>query len=191
VGAGDFACERGGFGAGRWENEENVKVGERQRSIKASVAAWSFSDSPGKPVMTVGADGGVREALAMSSTAAGVVLGAVPAVHRGEDAIGAGTARACESAGGCIGRSEETDEVLVTSSGSMELMRSVRRMFPRECGGGGLRIRRGGKIAAVGAEVDAAEDDLAIARFGQTLDFLEDSFWRQAAASPRTKGMTQ
>ena len=61
-------------------------------------------------------------------------------------------------------------------------------MFRRECGGGDLRIRAGRKIAAVGAEVDSAEDDFAVSRLAEVVDFPDDCFRRQAAAFSAHEG---
>ena len=46
----------------------------------------------------------------------------------------------------------------------------------------------GRKIAAVSAEVDAAENDFAISRFGQAMDFVNDGVGREAAASSADEG---
>jgi len=119
----------------------------------------------------VGADGSVREALMDEFDAAGVVLGAVQrcmAARMWSEA----DCRACGSAGDAIGGGEEFDKVLVTSRGSMELMRRRstavssrmwRRRFSNSTRGKG-RDRR--------CEVNSAENDFAVARFGEALDFV-------------------
>src|SRR5258708_39415206 len=85
--------------------------------------------------------------------------------------------------GDAIGRSEEIDEVL----GNVEGLDGA----DAQAFDGGfaedaaeeifeLDVRR--KIAAVGAEVDAAEDDFAVSGIAETLYFVDHGFWRQAAA---------
>ena len=88
-GAGDFVRKRGGFGAGTFRKREDVEIGEGQaidkghrRGVVVLRFAWEARND-------VGADGGVGEALADEFDAAGVVFGAVPAVHRSENTIGA------------------------------------------------------------------------------------------------------
>src|SRR5229473_4390601 len=91
--------------------------------------------------------------------------------------------------GEAIGRSEEVDEVL----------RDVERFdgadaetfdgcFVENAAEEVFEFDAGGKIAAVGAEVDAAEDDFAVSRFAEALDFLNDCIGRQAAAIAADEG---
>src|SRR6266403_1492316 len=51
-----------------------------------------------------------------------------------------------------------------------------------------LEFDAGREVAAVGAEVDAAEDDFAEAGFAEALNFLKDSFGREAAAFSTNEG---
>ena len=60
----------------------------------------------------VGADGGVREVFADELDAAGVVLGAIPAMHGGEDAVGAGLQRHVEVLGDALRGSKQRDQIL-------------------------------------------------------------------------------
>jgi hypothetical protein len=60
-----------------------VALDERE---SCSVIGFGFAGEAGD---YVGADGGVGEAIVDQVDAAGVVFGAVPAVHRGENPIGA------------------------------------------------------------------------------------------------------
>src|SRR5467141_680091 len=87
--AGDFVRKRGGFGARALGKRENVEIGEGQRfdeGYGCGVVGFGFA---GEASDDVGADGGVGEAFADQFDAAGVVFGAVPAVHGGENMIGA------------------------------------------------------------------------------------------------------
>ena len=57
----------------------------------------------------VGADGGVGEAVVDEFDAAGVVFGAIPAVHGGQDAVGGGLEGHVEVVGDAVGAGEEVD----------------------------------------------------------------------------------
>ncbi len=59
----------------------------------------------------VGTDGGVGEAVVDELDAAGVVLGAVPAVHGGQDAVRGGLEGHVEVLGDAVGAGEEFDEI--------------------------------------------------------------------------------
>ena len=65
----------------------------------------------GKSGDDVGADGGMGESFTDELDTAGIMLGAVPAVHRGEDAVRAGLQRDVEVLGEAIGRGKEFNEV--------------------------------------------------------------------------------
>ena len=111
-GAGDFACERRGLRAGALGEREDVKIGEREafdESEGGTVVVFGFAGEAGDDVC---ADGGVGEALVDELDAAGVMLGAIPAVHGGKDAVGAGLERHVEVLGDAIGPGEEFDEIL-------------------------------------------------------------------------------
>ena len=71
--------------------------------MKCRVAAWSDFGFAGEAGDDVGADGGVGEAFVDEFDAAGVVLGAVPAVHGGKDAVGTGLQRHMEMLGDAVG----------------------------------------------------------------------------------------
>src|SRR5260370_15706175 len=62
-GAGDFVCERGGFGARALGKREDVEIGEGEaldEGKRCGVIIFGFAGEAGDDV---GADGGVREAL--------------------------------------------------------------------------------------------------------------------------------
>ena len=91
--------------------------------------------------------------------------------------------RHVEVLGDAIGGSKEIDEVL----GNIEWLDGTDaepfdRRFVEDAAKEIFEFHAGGKVAAVGAEVDATENDFAKAGFSEALDFLEDSFWRKAAA---------
>ena len=186
--AGDFACERGGFGAGTLGKRENVQIGEGKRLDKGERGGVVVFGFAGKAGDDVGADGRVREALADEFDAAGVVLGAVPAVHRGEDAIGAGLQGHVEVLGDAIGRSEETDEIFCNverfDGADAEAFDGC---FLEDAAEEVFELDAGREIAAVGAEVDAAEDDFAVSRLAEVQYFPDDRVRRQAAAPPANK----
>src|ERR1700688_2672976 len=84
-GAGDFVRECGSFGAGALGKREYVEVGDGQAFDKGHGCGVVVSGFAGETGDDVSADGRVREALMDEFDPAGVVLGAVPAVHGGED----------------------------------------------------------------------------------------------------------
>jgi len=91
--------------------------------------------------------------------------------------------------GEAIGRSEKIDEVL----------RDVERFdgadaepfdrgFAENAAEEIFEFDAWRKIASVGAEVDAANNDFAVSRFAEVLDFPDDCFGRQAAAFATDEG---
>ncbi len=83
--------------------------------------------------------------------------------------------RHVEVLGDAIGGSKEIDEVL----GNIEGLDGTDaepfdRRFVEDAAKEIFEFHAGRKIAAVGAEVDPAENDFAVPRFAETLDFLDD-----------------
>ena len=161
-GAGDFVGKRGGFGAGALGKRENVEVGEGETFDErecGGVVVFGFAGEAGDDV---GANGGVGEAFVDELNAAGVMLGAVPAMHGGENAVGGGLQGHVEVLGDAVGPGEEIDEVL----GDVERLdgtdaKALDGGFIEDAAEEVFEFDAGGQIAAVGAEVDAAEDDFA------------------------------
>ena len=188
-GWGDFVRKSGGFGAGALGKGEDVEIGEGQtldEGERGGMFGFRFAGEAGDDV---GADGGVGKAFADELDAAGVVLGAVPAVHGGEDAVGAGLQRHVEMLGDAIGPGEEFDEVL----GDVERLdgadaETFDGSFVEDAAEESFEFDARGKVAAVGAEVDAAEDNFAEAGFAEALNFLKDHFGREAAAFSANEG---
>src|SRR6266581_8732072 len=110
----------------------------------------------------------MREAFTDELDTAGIMLGAVPAVHGGENAVGAGLQRDVEVPGEAIGRRKEFDEV----------SRNVQRFdgadakaldcgFTQNPAEEVFQFDAGRKVTAIGAEVDPAEDDFLISGFAE------------------------
>ena len=136
----------------------------------------------------VGADGGVREAVADEFNAAGIVFGAVPTMHGGEDAVRGRLQRHVEMRGDTIGGSKEINEV----GGNVERLdgadpKAFDRSFVEDTAEKIEECDAGRKVAAVGAEIDAAENDLAKAGVGETLNFRNDRGWRETAGLAANK----
>lgn len=161
-GAGDFVRESGGFGAGAFGKRKDVEIGEGQTLDKVERGGMLGFGFAGEAGDDVGADGGMREAFADELDAAGVVLGAVPAVHGSEDAVGAGLQRHVEVLGDAIDPGEEFDEILGDVEG---LDRADAETFDggfvENAAEKRFEFDAGRKVAAVGAQVDAAENDFA------------------------------
>ena len=188
-GAGDFVRKLGGLGAGALRKRENMEIGERARFDEGQcrgVVGFGFAGETGDDV---GTDGGVREALMDEFDAAGIVLGSVPTVHGGEDAVGAGLQGHVEMLGDAIGGSKKIDDVL----GNVERLagadaEALDCCFAEDAAEEIFEFDARRKIAAVGAEIDATENDFAIAGFGEALDFFDDGAGWEAAASPADEG---
>src|SRR5262249_7333039 len=110
-GAGDLVRERSGLGAGTLRVRENVEISKRERFDEGQSGSVVIFGLAGKAGDDVGADGGVREALADEFDAARVVLGAVPAVHGCQDAIRAGLQRHVEVLREALGRGKKLGEI--------------------------------------------------------------------------------
>src|SRR5229473_1563789 len=157
-----------------------MKVGEREALDEGhgcGVVIFGFAGEAGD---YVGADGSVGEEDVDEFDAASVVFRAIPAVHGGQDAVGAGLQRHVEVLGDTIGGGEEIDQV----------SRDVKGLdgADAEAFDGGFVEDAAEEVAAVGAEVDAAENDFAVARIGEALDFVNDCVGWEAAALAADKG---
>src|SRR5580704_19346221 len=92
----NFVGQAGRAGAWTLREREDVEVGERQSVDKRNGGGVVFFRLAGETGDYVGSNGRVREMLADEFDAARVVLGAIPAVHDGADAIGGGLQRHME-----------------------------------------------------------------------------------------------
>src|SRR2546422_2718134 len=187
-GAGDFVCESGGFGAGAFGEREDVEIGEGEaldEGERGCMVSFGFAREAGDDV---GADGGLRETVVDEFDAAGGVLRTIPAMHGGGDAAGGGLQGHVGVLGDAVGGGEEIDEVL----GDVEGLdgadaEALDGCFAEDAAEEIFEFDAGGEIAAVGAEVDTAENDFAVTGFGEALDFSNDFAGWQAAASPANK----
>src|SRR5712664_4234997 len=82
-----LAGERGGFGAGTLRVGENVEVSEGAGSDEIQSCGVVGIGFAWETCNNVGADGRVGQAIVDEFDAAGVVLGAIPAMHGGENAV--------------------------------------------------------------------------------------------------------
>jgi len=188
-GAGDFVRKIGGFGAWTLRKREDVEIGEGQafdEGERCGVVVFGFAGEAGDDV---GADGGVRETVMNEFDAAGVVLGAIPAVHGGENAVGGGLQGHVEVLGHAVGPGEEIDEVL----GNVEGLdgadaEALDGGFTEDAAEKIFKFDARGQIAAVRAEVDATEDDFAVTRIAESPDFLGDGIGWEAAALAANEG---
>ncbi len=80
-------CREGGFGAGAARIREDVEIGEGTIFDETQSSGVIRSGFAGKAGDDIGTDSGVRKALANEFNAAGIVFGAVPAMHGGKDGI--------------------------------------------------------------------------------------------------------
>src|SRR6266849_2194057 len=175
-----------------------MKVGEREAFDEGhgcGVVIFGFAGEAGD---YVGADGSVGEAFMDEFDAAAVMFGALPAVHGGENAVGGGLQGHVEVLGDAIGGSEEIDQVSRDVKGLDGAdAEAFDGGFVEDAAEDVFAFDGGGEVAAVGAEVQAAEHDFAgwkrgAQRFGvdrqeclshcEALNFADDRVWREAAA---------
>ena len=103
---GNMIGHRLGRGAGANGVREDVEIGERAALDKVESRGVIFGGFAGKTGDDVGADGGVGKLVADEFDTARVVFGAIPAMHRAKDAVGAGLQRHVEVLGDARRRSE-------------------------------------------------------------------------------------
>ena len=110
--AGDLQLERSGFCARAGGIREDVKVCERERTDEAQgrfVIGFGFTGEAGDDI---GSDRSVGEKFADELYAAGVVFGAIPAMHGAENVVRAGLKRHVEMMGDASSTGEKRDEIL-------------------------------------------------------------------------------
>jgi len=144
---------------------------------------------PGETGYNVGPDGRVGQAIVDKCDAAGVVFGSIPAMHGGEDAVGGGLQRHVKMRGDAAVGCEEADEIL----GDVERLdgadsKALDGRFVEDAAEQIEKLDTGREIAAIGAEIDAAENDFAEAGIGEAPDFGEDRLRRQAARLAADEG---
>ena len=162
---------------GRDGVRKNVEIGERARLDEihgGSVIGFGFAGETGDDV---GADSGVGELFADEIDAAGVVFGAVPAMHGGEDAVGSGLQRHVEMFGEARRGGEECDQI----AGNVERFDGAEAQafdgsFIENLAKEIEKIVARRKITAPGAEIDAAENDFFVAGIGEAANFVRRRF---------------
>ena len=178
-----LGIECGGFGAGARGIRENVEVGERERIDEAQSGFVIGLGFAGEASDNVGSDSGVGKEFANEDYTTRVMFGAIPTVHGGENVVRTGLQGHMEVLGDAIGAGKERDEIL----GDVERLdgtdaKTRERRFVQDTTQEIEDVRARGKIAAPGAEVDAAENDLLKAGVAKAIDFGENGFWGKAAA---------
>ncbi len=139
-----------------------MEIGEGQALDEGERGGMLGFGLAGEAGDDVGTDGGVGKAFADEFDPAGVVLSAVPAVHGGEDAVGAGLQRHVEMLGDAMRGGEEFDEIL----GDVQRLDGADAEtfdggFVEDAAEKSFEFDAGREVAAVGAEVDAAKNDFA------------------------------
>jgi len=173
------------FCAGALGIGEDVQVGEGPLCNETQCGGVVGFGLAGEPGDDVGADSSMGKAFVNEFDAAGVMFGAVPAMHGREDAVRSGLQGHVE-----VGR-----ETLAGGNEIDEGERNVERLDGADAEAlDGSFVEDAAKeveecdarreIATVGAEIDAAENDFAIAGIGETLNFSDNLFGRQAAGFP-------
>ena len=117
--------------------------------------------------------------------ALGVMLGAIPAMHGAQDAVGTRLQRDVKMARDALRRSDERDEIF---GDVLRLDRAEAELFERgfvENAADNIGERRArDKIAAIAAEVDAAEHDFLARRLSHSARTSRTTSSRRQAAAP-------
>lgn len=147
-----------------------------------------FGGFAGEANDDVGADGGVRERFADEFDSAGVMGGAIPAMHGAKNAIGAALQRQMKMRGDARLARDEIDEILsdVDRFDGTEA-KAGKRAFVKDFADEGEKREARREVAAVTAEIDSAEDDFLRAGFDEMADFIEHSGGLHAAAASANK----
>ena len=186
--AGEMIGQGCGFGAWALRIREDVEIGEGtifDETQGGGVIRFGFAGKTGDDVR---ADGGVRQAVADEFNAAGIMFGAIPAVHGREDLVGSRLQRHVEMRGEAIGGGEKIDEV----GGNVEWFdgtdaETLHGSFVENAAQKIEKFDSGRKIAAVGAEIDATENDFVKAGIGKSLNFRNNGSDGKAAGFSANK----
>jgi len=176
---GESGCAR----AGAHRVGKHVKVSERARLNEVhcgGVIVFGFARESGDDVSS---DGGVGKLLADEFDSPGVVFRAIPAMHGGENVVGAGLKRHVEMFGEAVGGREECDEIACDverfdGAEAETFDRSLVKDLTQQI----EKITAWSEISSPCAEIDAAENDFFIAGFRENADLVDDSFRKEAPA---------
>src|SRR5216684_5973050 len=159
-GGGDFFGEMRGLSARTLGKRKDVKVGERRlfdERKRGAVVGFGFTGEAGDDI---GANGGVGEALANQFNARGVVFGAVPAVHRRQDAVRTGLERNVEVVRDAIGGGKQFDQVARNVHRFNRAdAQAQERSFIEDSAEEVSESDAGTEVKAIAAQIDAAEND--------------------------------
>ena len=187
--AGELLREGGSARAGALGVRKDVQVGERARCDEVECGGVIGIGFAGEARDDVRADGGVREMLVDEFDAAGIVFGAIPAMHGGEDAVGSGLQGHVEVGSDAAVGGEKFDEVLRYVEGFDGAdAKAFDGGFAEDAAEEIEKFDARREIAAISAEIDAAEDNFAEAGIGKALEFGEDGLRGQAAGLAADKG---
>src|SRR5262249_9350384 len=110
--SGNVVREISGLSARALRIRKDVEISEGERFDEGECGGVIVFGLTRKTRDNIGADGGVREALVDELDAARIMLGAVPAVHGGKNAVRAGLQGHVEVLREAIGGSKKLDEIL-------------------------------------------------------------------------------
>ena len=159
-----------------------MQIGERALVDEAQCRRVIQFGFAGKAGEDVGAQGRMRQGFVDQFDAAGVVFGAIPAMHGREHTIGGRLQGHMEVRGDSCAGSEQIDQV----SGDIERLDGTDTQplnfrlledLPEQVEEFDAR----GEVAPVAAQVDATQNNFAEAAFGQVADFAKVASNRLAA----------
>ena len=182
---GDLARQGGGRGAGTPRVGKDVQIGHRHLFHQTTGVLEGRDCFSGESYHDVDPDGDAGDGRANPPDEVPEKGPIVVATHRGEDGVIAALERYVKVAAEDTGGAEKGDEFIgdlprFDRAQPETLDRAVLGATPDNP----LQVRRGGKVAAVGAEVDPGEHDLAIPACGQGRDPGLHLPGREAPARP-------
>src|SRR5450631_719149 len=160
-----------------------MQVSERQVFDKGHGRRMFFLSLSGESRDYIRADGGVRQAFTNELQAPGIVVGAIPAVHGGENAIVSRLQGHMKMLGQAIVVREKPDQIASHIHGFDGAdAQTLDRCFVENAAKQIAECYTRRKIPAVRSQIDSAEDNLADAGSGEPVHFVYDRFRWQAAA---------
>jgi len=131
----------------------------------------------------VGADGGVWQSRGNPLQTPRVMLGAIPAVHRGENPVGRRLQRNVKVLRNARSGSDERDQVFGDVHGlDRAEAHALQRRALEDQAQQRKQIHARNQIAAVTAQMNSAQHDFAIAARDKNIQFVKDARRREAAA---------
>lgn len=181
---GNGAGEICAFGPRARRKRKNMQIAERQGGDEIHGGGVICVAFAGEANDDVGADGGVRQRAADEFDAAGIMRGAIPAMHSTKNPIRSRLQRQMEMRRDAWFGSDEVDEILSDVDGLNGAKAKAGKLgFVEDFADERVERNAQGEVSAVAAEIDSAEDDFLCAGLHEAMDFAKDGGRGEAAAA--------